>query len=399
MHAVSTPKNAEEQTSLGTNWFLWATLIVAFYYQIYRYPFEYGIEPPLFWRVGKYALLAGFCMLSSALFFKKIKSFGVFEWGFLLVFSVLSVFGYLQQEKYLIQAAVSALVAFWIVQSSPSIPYRALAKFLVVAWFVNTLFYFIQWIGLVFFDKSFVHASDQVLTSRFGGMFVEPLGAPYLSFLFLGLAYEFKGWAYWVITITSVLTLLMTHTLTAALFLFLLAVAYAGFFLLKKAGLLASIVWCASGFIAAKGVIAAFWYLKDSVPYLSGKWNVSIVAHAKYWWPDRWPLLPAQESMFSETWWVMSVQSMGVLWTIVYVAVVFFLLRACVSQAKLLLSPRADGSLKGVFLGIYLSGAFVIFGSLNQLYPAMYPVGLLFMLFSFMVKYNKISETMPPKEG
>lgn len=399
MQVFSKPIALQNQSSHYSNWCFWAVLIVAFYYQIYRYPFEYGIEPPLLWRVGKYVLLGCLCLVTSLRFFESAKKFGLFEWAFLAVFSSLGIVGYIQQEKYLLQTAFCALVAFWIVHSvAGSISYRALARFLVLAWTVNSLFYLIQWIGLVFFNKGFVHASAEVLTSRFGGMLVEPLGAPYLSFLSLGLAYEFKGWSRWIIFSSSIVTLLMTHTLTAGLFLFLLAVIWIAHFVYKKGGWVASAILVVTGCVAAASTVLVFWYLKDTLPYFSEKWNVSIVTHAKYWWPSRWPLLPTPESQFSETWWVMSVQSIGILWTIVYGAVMFFLLRACALQAISLLSQRTDGAFNGVFLGIYLSGAFAVFGSLNQLYPAMYPVGLLFMLFCLMVKYNKISKMKSPAE-
>lgn len=379
------------------NWFFWVTLIVGFYYQIYRYPLDYGIEPPLLWRVGKYAILAGLCLSTSHRFFNQIKTFGLFEWSNLFVFLILGLIGCYQHEKFLVQTACCALIAFWIVQScTGTVSYRRLVDFLFLAWIVNTLFYVLEWVGLVCFDKAFVHSSESVLTSRFGGMLVEPLGAPYLSFIFLGLGFEFKGWTRRLILGSCVVTILMTHTLTAWLFLFLLVLAYATFWTFEKIGRLASIVLSMLAGLAVFGAVLVFWYIKDSVPYLAAKWDVSILTHAGYWWPARWPLLPMRESMFSETWWVMSVQSMGSVWSIAYVALMFHLLRTCLRRASVLLKPRENGTCHGGYLGIYISGAFVIFGSMNQLYPGMYPVGLLFMLFCYMLKYNKITEDPVP---
>lgn len=382
------------------NWFFWVALAVGFYYQIYRYPLDYGVEPPLFWRVGKYAILVGLCFLTSHRFINRIKIYSFFEWLNLFVFLTLGIFGYLQHEKFLVQAAFCALVAFWIVQScNVTVSYRALLNFLLLAWIVNTLFYVFEWAGLVFFEKGFVHSSDSVVTSRFGGMLVEPLGAPYLSFIFVGMAFEFKGWIRKLILVSSVVAILMTHTFTAWLFLFLLVLGYAAFWTFKKIGRLASLALCVSAGLMVFGAILVLWYFKDSYPYLAAKWNVSILAHAEYWWPKRWPLLPTQESMFSETWWVMSVQSMGILWSITYVALMFSLLRACVRQGRMLLKPLPNGTWRGIYLGIFISGAFVIFGSMNQLYLGMYPVGFLFMLFCYMVKYAKISDDLAPGGG
>lgn len=381
---------------LRKNWWLWVGLLVAFYYQTYRYPFEYGIEPPLPLRVTKYVLLSGICLLLLPRFFGQIKKFRFFEWGLLVVFSILGLCGYLQHEKFLVQVFFCGLVAFWLAQSSEQVSYRSLRLFMLCAWGIDTAFYLAEAIGLEIFAKPFLWSGAGIFTSRFGGMSVDPLGAPYFSFLFLGLAFEFKGWKRWLIATTSVLAIGMTQTLTAWLLLSLFLIFCVGTWVFHRIGwrvaLMLTIISCLMMFITTT---IGFLRFKDAVfLFMPGKWD-SVLLHAEFWWPKRWPWLPMQDSAFSETWWVFSVQSMGILWTVAYVSLMFVLIRDCVRRAKSLIDPEPGKPLSGVFLGIYLSGAFLVFGSLNQLYPGMYPVGLIALLFAFMIKYNKISQRPP----
>ena len=233
-------------------------------------------------------------------------------------------------------------------------------------------------------------STDNIFTSRFGGMLVEPLGAPYLSFLFFGLAIEARGLLRWTVILTCALSIVMTHTWTAIGFL-LIAFGIFVLCLAKRRNGWPLVRSLTVIFVAALTALSvAIHSLRHEIPFLAEKLG-SAGDHVLYWWPSRWPLLPMKDSAFSETWWVFAIQNMGVLWTIGYGFVMLLLLHACFVRAKSLLAPRIDGSFKGVFVGIYLSGAFVVFGSFNQLYLAMYPVGLLFMLFALMIKYQKIS--------
>lgn len=377
------------------NWWFWVGLFVAFYYQTYRYPFEYGIDPPLPWRVTKYVLLSGICLISLPRFFGQIKKFRFFEWGVLVLFSILGLFGYLQNEKFLVQASFCGLVAFWMAQSCEQVSYRSLLLFLFCAWGVNTAFYLVEAIGLVIFAKPFLWSGSDIFTSRFGGMLVDPLGAPFFSLLFLGLAFEFKGWLRWVIAITSVLTIAMTQTLTAWLFLALFLTVGVGTWAFHRISWRVALMLTILCLIMLVTIAIGFWNFKDTILlFMPGKWD-SVLLHAEFWWPKRWPWLPMQDSLFSETWWVFAVQSMGILWTVAYVWLMLVLVQDCARRAKLLIAPQRGKPLSGVFLGIYLSGTFIIFGSFNQLYLGMYPVGLVALLFAFMIKYNKISPRSP----
>lgn len=371
----------------------WVVLFIAFFYQIYRYPFEYGIEPPLPWVLGKYLLITGACLCVMERFFVSTRRFGLFELAFILLFLMLLVGGVWQKEKFEVQAAFAGLAALWVVLTvTEKIPYSSLRSFLLAAWSINVLFYVIQFFGILFFQKTFVHSSDSILTSRFGGMLVEPLGAPYLSFLFLGFAFEYKGLLRRFIAGTSMLTLVMSMTLTAGLFIFLVLMSFVIYQVNKRIGKVAAI---SIGFLTLLCVLGAFlvvWVLSDTYPYFAAKWEISIVPHAIYWWPNRWPLLPLDMSSFSETWWVFCVQNMGIVWTVAYLSVMYVLIKDVINQKGWLLKQRVEGTYRGLYVGIYLSGAYVLFGSLNQLYPAMYPVGLLFMIFAFMVKYQKIGD-------
>lgn len=378
--------------NLRKNTCFWAALFVAFYYQTYRYPLGYGLEPPLLWRVTKYVLLSGICLSSLARFFGQLKKFGVFEWSILVVLSILGVCGHLQHEKFLVQASFCSLVAFWLAQICEQVAYRSLLLFLLCAWGIDTAFYLTEAIGLSMFGKQFFGSGSDIFMARFGGMLVDPLGAPYLSLLFLGLAFDFKGWLRWLIVITCILAIAMTKTLTAWLFLALFLSVGIGIWTFHRIGWLMTLMFYTA--LLAVLILTDFGFLvfKDIILWLMPAKLDSVLLHADYWWPKRWPWLPMEDSAFSETWWVFSVQSMGVLWTAAYVTLMIILIGECARRAKLLIVPQKDKRLSGVFLGIYLAGAFIVFGSLNQLYLGMYPVGLIAMLFAFMIKYNKISE-------
>lgn len=364
---------------------------MAFFYQTYRYPLGYGYEPPLYWRTGKYLLLLGLCIFSTRMFIKKIKYFGLFERVFLAEFAILTINGLILHEKFLVQGAFCGLVAFWLAVSLHQVQYESMRRFFLFGWVVNTLFYCIEAIGLVFFNKSFFASTGSVITSRFGGMLVEPLGAAYFSFLFLGFSLEYKGVARLFIALTSVIGLFMTQTMTGVFFLTIVICFCVALWALHRMGwLIFSLVFATLMFIVVAAVFG-FWYFNGFLPFLAGKWH-SVILHASYWWPMRWPWFPANESMFSETWWVFLIQNMGILWSLVYAVIITRLLVVCLQHAKYLLVRRSDGTFNGVFFAVYLSSSYVVFGSLNQLYPAMYPVGFLGILFAFMIKYEKISK-------
>lgn len=376
------------------NWAFWVILTLAFYYQTYRYPLGYGIEPPLIWRLGKYILCTGVALSVVPSLFKKHDLRNHFDWLFPLVFLIAGCVGIFQRDKFLLQLGFGGFVGFIIVISiNGKIAYQTLLKFLMVCFALNIAFVTVQFIGLVFFDKKFVWATSSVLTSRFGGLLVEPLGAAYLSFVFMGLSLEFLGIKRWLLFTLALLCLLMTHTLTGYLYIALVGSVIVAISLRDRYGKLVAYFFLNLWFSLVAFGIYMIWVLQDTDTYFTAKW-LSITTHLSYWWPVRWSWFPEKESAFSESWMSFAIQNMGILLAFVYFSLMFVLFLDCAKEGKKLLRPRADGTFRGIFVGMYLSGLFVILGSFNQLYPAMYPVGLLSMLFALLIKYEKISETV-----
>jgi len=372
---------------LNGAWLLWASLLLGFFYQTHRYPLEFGIDPPFYWRLGKYLIGAMLALFTLPKLIDSIKKFTIFEWAYLAIFLILGLQGIYLKDQFMIQGSFWPIVALLVVMSSKKIPLPYINLFFWVCWILNALFLLIEFVGLTIFNKPFVWSTDSVWTSRFGGILVEPLGAPYICLLFMGFSFQFRGFKRCLVFGISFLALLMTHTWTAFLYLILISVGMLIWHVYKYFGKLYALL--------LGGLLLAFSFasltvlvsIKNQIPFLANKWT-SVELHIHYWLPIEWNLFPSSNVKFSETWWVMGVQNLGLFWTFIYYWLMYVLL------FDIYHAWRESNSKKGksIYLGIFLAAGYFIFGSLNQLYPAIYPVDFLFILFALMIRYKRMGE-------
>lgn len=375
------------------NWSFWTVLFVAFYYQSLRYPFSIGIlDAPLEFILPKYIIITAVGIISANIFRKKIIYFHLFEWVTIALFALLGFVGVVFENKFYLQASFAGLASFYFVQCiDGKISYKSLELFMVWAMCINFIYYFAEFLGLLLFDFAFAASMSSVLTSRFGGFIVEPLSAPFFLALFFGISLDFLPIKRTIVIMLSLIALIATHTLTGWIFFIILFAGTCIRYKLNKSSKLypISIILLTIFFVFI--ILYLYWNNRNASTYFTQRWH-SINLHANFWWPIDWPIFPVQLTRISETWLVLMIEGMGIVFTAAYAVYMF---RLCYqSLSTLSIHIKANLSQRfhiGLFVGFYLAILFVIFGSLNQLYPTMFPTGFIFMMFNYLIYYNKIS--------
>lgn len=363
-----------------SRWFVLALLMVAFFYRAPAYFLGYSWEPPVAFRLGKYVLALILAIGAVNIWLHRIRELTRYDLLYLVAFTLLAVQGFRTNAWDLVEGAFWPLASFAVVRFSQPISARLIGKIVNYTLFAYLIFILLQAGGLVFYDYAFMHAASSIFNSRFGGLTVEPLSAPMLCLVFLGWAIGGQR-CHWFYAICVLIFVLMTHTWTSYLYLAIVAVVW-GLHELRQGQYRARICGFA---LFVMVVLVLMAQQLDLYELLSYK-RASIELHASYWWPSRWLWLPSEDFKFSETVWVGYIENMGILWTALWVGLLFFMAKSVFDAWK----GETDAQLRAIKFASLLVTGYFLFGGLNLPYPAIFPANLIFYLFANLVFFNKI---------
>lgn len=375
-------KNIESKKNLGTALVV-SILILAIFYRLPAYFMSYDSQPPLGFRLGKYGIGLLLALGALPLWFRQLKALKLFDALYISVFVVLAIQGFMLQGWDLLEAGFWPLIAYMVIRFSQPIPAALLNRVVGAAFLCYGLFLLAQIILLNWYSVRFMHATDSVLTSRFGGLTVEPLGAPMLCLLFLGWAIGLRKNLFYAVL--PILFIAMTHTWSAYVFLAVVfgAAIYISLWDSQHRTLaITSLVVFLAGIFGSVFVLNE---LKDSNPFLAGKWT-SVKIHASYWWPDRWLLLPSNDFKYSETVWVESVENLGIIWTLLFFGVLLYMCYRLFVSWK----DETIKQVRATKLSAVLVSGYFLLGSLNLPYPSIFPANLIFYLFACLIIFDKV---------
>lgn len=368
---------------------LWGTamvfslLMLALLYRVPAYFLGYNSDPPLGFQLSKYILAMFLGICSLPLWFYQFRSLKIFDFIYVATFVVLAWQGYRIASWDLVEAGFWPLIAFIVIRFVQPVPPNLLSQILAYSFVAYGLFVLAQVSMLVFYGYGFMHSTDSIITSRFGGFVVDPLAAPMLCFLFLGWSMGLRKPVFYTALIA--LFVAMTHTWTAYVFL-IVAMGFCGSYLLWNKfcrfwSLLFGGVWIAGVFAAAVKIND----MANMYPFLAGK-LVSVRLHSTYWWPDQWLFYPSDTFKYSETVWVESIENLGIVWTIFFFGIIFHMAYKAFLSWKDETNPQANA----IKLATLIVTGYFLFGSLNLPYPSIFPANLIFYLFVCLVYFDKI---------
>lgn len=367
-----------------SQWFVLTLLALAFFYRAPAYFLSYQLEPPIVFRLGKYVIGLVFAMAALNIWRRHIRELTRYDLLYLGVFTILAAQGFRTNAWDLVEGAFWPLVSFAIVRFTQPISARLISRIMGYTFWTYGFFILLQSFGLAYYGYGFMHSGDSIFNSRFGGLTVEPLSAPMMCFLFLGWAI-FRPKNNYIYLLCVVIFILMTHTWTAYLYIILMAALWVFYELWRN-----KYRWCSYGlmllFLVLLSMTIMFVHQQtETSKFLSAKWS-SVKLHMTYWWPSRWLWLPSEDFKFSETVWVGYVENLGILWTICFFGLIFFMAQRVFDAWKC----ETDSQLRAIKLASLLVTGYFLFGSLNLPYPAIFPANLIFYLFANLVFFNKI---------
>lgn len=373
-----------EKKVVLSQWFVLALLLLALFYRVPAYFLEYKWEPPLAFRLGKY--LIGLMLALGAIHvwscrFRELTRYDLLYSG---AFTLLAIQGFRTNAWDLVEGGFWPLVSFAVLRFSQLVSVRSISRIVGCAFLAYGIILVIQFVALDFYGYGFMHSGSSVFNSRFGGLTVEPLSAPMLCLVFLGWATGNKRY-YWPYVFCAVLFVLMTHTWTSYLYVMIVF----GLWGIHKIWHSRYRPWVYGLIIL---VLFSLLILVSTGPallatneFLSGK-KTSIALHATYWWPDRWLWLPSDDFIFSETVWVGYVENMGIIWTVWFFGLLFFIAKRVFDGWR----SEADIQLRAIKFASLLVTGYFLFGGLNLPYPAIFPANLIFYLFANLVVFEKL---------
>lgn len=367
-----------------SQWFVLALLALAFFYRAPAYFLGYQWEPPIAFRLGKYVISLVLVMGALNIWSSRIGELTRYDFIYLGVFTLLAGQGFRTNAWDLVEGAFWPLVSFAIVRFSQPISARLISRIMGYTFWIYGFFILLQLFCLAFYGYGFMHSGDSIFNSRFGGLMVEPLSAPMMCFLFLGWAISRPKNNY-IYLLCVVIFILMTHTWTAYFYIILMAALWVFYELWRN-----KYRWYSYGLMLLFLVILSMTIMfvhqqTETSKFLSAKWS-SVELHMTYWWPSRWLWLPSEDFKFSETVWVGYVENLGILWTICFFGLIFFMAQRVFDAWKC----ETDSQLRAIKLASLLVTGYFLFGSLNLPYPAIFPANLIFYLFANLVFFNKI---------
>lgn len=365
-------------------WLPWLALAVVFYYQVHKYPlnFEAGAEASVGWRLGKYLIVLSLCLVAAAVRGRKLFPLQWFDFLWLVTFGASALVGGLTRSADLVECGFWALASWVIARTSCTMPMDWLKRWSWVAILLSLLMLVIQAVGLMYFGKAFSSSNPNIWLSRFSGLTVEPLSAPMLGLFFVGFGFAFQGWKRALVVALGIFSVIACQTWTGYVYLLILFALVCFAYLRRHpkwvvlaVALLALLVWIVLG--SGKVNLTELYELKKP----------SIELHMTYWWPDVWRIWPSTDYDFNETWWVNSVENMGIIWTAAYhVAILYLLLVVWKKYQDYRSMDRG-----WIYLTTLIMGGYFIFGSLNLPYPVIYPANFLFFLFAMLCYFDRFN--------
>ena len=378
----------------------WLGLILCTVYQSYRYPLQInsaGTSPtysdtPFVLQAGKFILAfpllflaAVRCVHKTAPLKQWLIVLGVL---FLSIYSLSKVLGdsnptYLDLSFWLLFSLFSVL-AIDAVDISTIDHYL---RYLLIYALGSTL---IEVALFVAFGRLPALAFEGTYLVRFGGFLDDPNGFAAVLFLLMGWSYgRFKGWTRFLTLAAIVVSILLTQSWTGIAFLIVVFVLWMSIHLSKRP-LLAGLMICVCALLAVLLIHELSQFPRDTFEEVLTAKQGSIEGHAFPWeqWAGKWTewgVLGDSMYNFYESWWASALVNFGVPWFCVFAAL----------SAALIVSLRnalsgANGEARSIYLGLLLFGYYFAFGSLNLPFPTIFPINVIFFMFSFLVAFGKI---------
>ena len=394
----------ELQKSEGNRVF-WLSLILCTVYLSYRYPLQInsaGTSPtysdtPVMLQVGKFilalplfAIAAGRCFRQKLALKQWLAALGIL---FLSGYSLFKIFGD-NSSKYL-ELSFWMLFPLVLVLGTDAVKLSAIdryLRFLLVYALGSTA---IQVALFIAFGRLPALAYEGTMLIRFGGFLDDPNGFSAILFLLMGWCYgRFRGWTRFFILGSIVVSLLLTQSWTALVFLTVIFCFWALIAVSKRPSL-AVLIICAC-------LLLAMFVVRRTSPSLGMLFDEmlnakqgSIEGHSLSWgvWGSKWTewvILGDSTYNSYESWWASAPVNFGVPWFIVFLGLI----------VQLIMSLRSGllgtgGEARPVYLGFLLFGYYFAFGSLSLPFPTIFPINFLFFLFSFLTVFGRIQ----PEDG
>ena len=376
----------------------WLGVILCTVYNSYRYPLQINTatptysDTPFMLQAGKFLLACPLLVIAAVRCFRKTGS--IRHWLIALGVLFLSSYALLKgvgdnNPKYLDLSfwMLFALISVWAIDEiSVSTIDRYLRYLLIYA--LGTVL--LQVVLFIVFGRLPALAFEGSYSIRFGGFLDDPNGFAAILFLLMGWSYaRFRGWTRFLIIASIIVSMLLTQSWTALGFLIVVFLfwALAG---IPKHPVLAIAMICTSALLVIFVIYPVAHSLRDIAEEVLTQKQGSIEGHGFPWaqWVGRWSgwaVLGDSMYNFYESWWASSLVNFGVPWFCAFVS----LLAALIISLRNALS-RASGEAKAIYLGLLLFGSYFVFGSLNLPFPIIFPINVIFFLFTFLVAFGKI---------
>lgn len=382
----------------GTYDFVWISVFVLTFYNIYRYPLQInfsGTSPtysdtPVSFSAVKY--IYAFISVGFLLFFKK---FSTLKFDVKLIFFFCFFIFLYTAFKALAFADLAYIgTTFWMaVALFFSVYVRDISYIRIDAW-LRRLFYFsliinlFQFFNFLIFDRLPALAYAGTLSIRFGSFLDDPNGFAAICFLLLGWSLQKSGWPKLFYSLCIAIMIIMTQSLTAYLLFIIFLIGY--FLIFIKNTILiffaSIIVLLFLAIFRFNNIIYDFFegiYLLKEASILehqsSAVFNVMSLSIGEF-------LFGNSFFGFSESWWVQSLSSFGVLWLISFILLFGYLFYRAVIACMLF---RFHNKFP-IYFGIFSFALFVFLGSFNLPFFSIFPINFLLFFMLFLVIEEKI---------
>lgn len=389
------------------------TLLIAFYYNVYRYPLQINntstsptySETPLILKLGKYLVTLAVLLVvlvSKKAFTTRISKEHFWYGGsWLLLIAIPVAWGLVTRNFQFIETGFFLAPGFFFfLLSYRTYNFSSLARVLKYTVLIGIFFNLLQIALFLTIRRLPGLAYPDSFAVRFGSFLDDPNAFGILLALLLGFTMiYFRGWKKKGMLATLWLFLLLTQSLTALLAVPFAFVAYRGMLLLHfqrvRARSLVLVV-----FIAGTGLALIFAFLNQiievgTVIYLMKKGSIedhyeSFLRLFQISWVQLAGLRPA--NIFSETGYVNLIANFGLPYALLYVTMMGFAIRK-LFIAYLSTTERNERSV--IFASLIYLLAFSI-GMLNLPLEQVFPVNVLTGLLAGMVLSGNLTHKAPP---